>query len=179
MTPLLLYPARNCLGLVGAAGGVDPPAATLPPVRGTLLPAGACGTLYFMDDQLTTAPGRVIGVGGVFFKSAEPGRLQSWYRDNLGMGAAPEGISFHWRRHDQPEIEHQTAWCVFPGDTSYFGPGRAPFMINYIVDDLDAILAKLAAGGGAIDPKREDHEYGRFAWVFDPDGNKIELWEPR
>lgn len=68
---------------------------------------------------------------------------------------------------------------MFPSGSDYFGPGRAPFMINYIVDDMDAILAKLAGNGVRIDPKREDHDYGRFAWIFDPDGNKIELWEPR
>jgi predicted enzyme related to lactoylglutathione lyase len=85
---------------------------------------------------------------------------------------------FHWRAHDQPEVEHLTVWCVFPADTKYFDPSAAPFMINYIVDDLDALLAKLSASGVQIDPKREDYDYGRFAWVFDPDGNKVELWEP-
>ena len=68
---------------------------------------------------------------------------------------------------------------VFPDNTTYFDPSRAPFMINYIVDDLDAILSKLERNGVTIDPKREDYDYGRFAWIFDPDGNKIELWEPR
>ena len=86
---------------------------------------------------------------------------------------------FHWRAFDKPEIEHCTVWRVFPHQSTYFDPSRAPFMINYIVDDLDAILAKLEKNGVEIDPKREDHEHGRFAWIFDSDGNKTELWEPR
>jgi len=122
--------------------------------------------------------GRVVGVGGVFLKSPDDKKLQSWYHDNLGVPQGPNGSMFHWRAHDQPEVEHLTVWSVFPADTNYFDPSAAPFMINYIVDDLDALLAKLSASGVRIDPKREDCDYGRFAWVFDPDGNKIELWEP-
>jgi predicted enzyme related to lactoylglutathione lyase len=119
--------------------------------------------------------GRVIGVGGVFLKSPDKKKLQSWYQDHLGV---PQGSMFHWRAHDNPEVEHLTVWSAFPADTNYFAPSAAPFMINYIVDDLDALLAKLKSSGVEINPKREDSEYGRFAWVFDPDGNKIELWEP-
>jgi predicted enzyme related to lactoylglutathione lyase len=122
--------------------------------------------------------GRVIGIGGVFFKSKENKQLSAWYSENLGIAQDPSGILFKWRLFDQPEVEHCTVWSVFAGDSTYFDPSKAPFMINYIVDDLDAILAKLAANGARIDPKREDHDYGRFAWIFDPDGNKIELWEP-
>jgi|SRR5579862_3030534 len=124
------------------------------------------------------SPGRVIGVGGVFFKSPQKTDLQSWYRDRLGVPLGPHGAMFQWRAHDKPETEHLTIWSVFPADTHYFDPSASTFMINYIVDDLDALLAKLRESGVEIDPKREDVDYGRFAWVFDPDGNKIELWEP-
>lgn len=129
--------------------------------------------------ETTSERGRVIGIGGVFFKSAGPERLNTWYAENLGLAGGAEGVQFKWRAPDSPEVERVTVWCVFPGESTYFGPGTAPFMINYIVDDLDAILAKLARSGARIDPKREDHDYGRFAWIYDPDGNKIELWEPR
>jgi predicted enzyme related to lactoylglutathione lyase len=122
--------------------------------------------------------GRVIGIGGVFFKSKENKQLGAWYSENLGIEQNSWGTLFKWRSFDHPEVEHLTTWSVFPADSTYFDPSKAPFMINYIVDDLDAILAKLAANGARIDPKREDHDYGRFAWIFDPDGNKIELWEP-
>ncbi len=122
--------------------------------------------------------GRVIGIGGVFFKSKENKELGAWYSENLGIEQNSWGTLFKWRSFDHPEVEHLTTWSVFPADSTYFDPSQAPFMVNYIVDDLDAILAKLAQNGARIDPKREDHDYGRFAWIFDPDGNKIELWEP-
>jgi catechol 2,3-dioxygenase-like lactoylglutathione lyase family enzyme len=124
------------------------------------------------------ASGRVIGIGGVFFKSKENKQLGAWYSENLGINQDSSGGLFKWRSFDRPEVEHITAWSVFAADSTYFDPSKAPFMVNYIVDDLDAILAKLAENGTRIDPKREDHDYGRFAWIFDPDGNKIELWEP-
>jgi len=123
--------------------------------------------------------GRVIGIGGVFFKASDKARMLSWYTGNLGFHSGPEGITFRWRSHDQPDAEHLTVWSLFPADSKYFDPSHAPFMINYIVDDLDALLEKLRANSVTIDPKREDYDFGRFAWVYDPEGNKIELWEPK
>ena len=117
--------------------------------------------------------GRVIGVGGVFLKSKDQAGLTSWYSDKLGIEPV-----FKWRSFEDPGVELLTAWSVFEADSNYFEPSTAPFMINYIVDDLDAILTKLSASGVRIDPKRENYDYGRFGWIFDPDGNKIELWEP-
>ena len=122
--------------------------------------------------------GKVIGIGGVFLKSADKARLSAWYAGNLGIQQGDYGSTFEWLSRDTPPQERVTAWNIFPGDSKYFDPSPAPFMINYIVDDLDALLAKLSANGARIDPKREDADYGRFAWVYDPDGNKIELWEP-
>jgi predicted enzyme related to lactoylglutathione lyase len=85
----------------------------------------------------------------------------------------------HWREHENPEREGVTVWALFKKDSDYFNPSRAPFMLNYRVDDLDGLLAALKTEGVAIDPKREDSgDYGRFAWITDPEGNKIELWEP-
>lgn len=123
--------------------------------------------------------GRVIGIGGVFLKAADKAKMISWYTGNLGFQAGAEGITFPWRAHDQPETERLTIWSVFPDTSKYFDPSKAPFMINYLVDDLDALLEKLGKNGVAIDPKREDYDFGRFAWVYDPEGNKIELWEPK
>jgi len=122
--------------------------------------------------------GKVIGIGGVFLKSPDKKRLSAWYADQLGIQQEAYGGHFKWRSFEDPGREHLTTWSVFPVASKYFDPSTAPFMINYIVDDLEAILAKLGANGVSIDPKREDQEYGRFAWVYDPDGNKIELWEP-
>jgi catechol 2,3-dioxygenase-like lactoylglutathione lyase family enzyme len=123
--------------------------------------------------------GKVIGIGGVFLKSPDKKRLSAWYADQLGIAQEAYGGLFQWRSFEDPNREHLTTWSVFPAESTYFDPGGASFMINYIVDDMEAILAKLAANGVSIDPKREDHDYGRFAWVYDPDGNKIELWEPK
>lgn len=123
--------------------------------------------------------GRILGIGGIFFKSADPAKLSGWYAENLRLGETPgQPVMLPWRRHDEPDREQLTVWSLFPDSTDYFAPSSAPFMINYIVDDLDAFLARLEGRGVEIDPKREDYDYGRFAWIFDADGNKIELWEP-
>ena len=132
-----------------------------------------------MATNFPPGPGRILGIGGVFFKSDDPDQARSWYRDKLGIDNGPYGASFPWRSFENPEQEHVTAWSIFPSSSDYFSPSTAPFMINYIVDNLDAFLEKLVAAGVRIDPKREDSDYGRFAWIFDLGGNKIELWEPR
>ena len=123
---------------------------------------------------------RVTGIGGVFFKAKDQKRMNEWYQKHLGLTPGPGGaVVLRWREHDNPDRAGATAWSIFKQDTKYFDPSPAPFMINYRVDDLDALLEALRAEGVEIDPKREDHdEYGRFAWIMDPEGNRIELWEP-
>jgi catechol 2,3-dioxygenase-like lactoylglutathione lyase family enzyme len=121
---------------------------------------------------------RVTGIGGIFIKSHDPRSLGLWYRDHLGVPYKEgEGGGFSWK--DDPKVdEGMSVFNVFSQDTTYFQPSTAPFMINFRVDDLDGLLAKLSSEGVRIDPKREDADYGRFAWIYDPDGNKIELWQP-
>jgi len=85
---------------------------------------------------------------------------------------------FEWREADDSQRKGMTVWAVFPRDTKYFDPSRSGFMINYRVDDLDALLDTLKKEGVEIDPHREDYDYGRFAWIMDPEGNRVELWEP-
>jgi predicted enzyme related to lactoylglutathione lyase len=123
---------------------------------------------------------KVTGLGGVFFKAENPGKQYEWYQKHLGIVSESDGSGaiFHWRQADDPKQRGMTVWSVFPRDTAYFGPGPSPFMVNYQVDDLDALLVRLAAEGVEIDPKRENHDYGKFAWIVDPEGNRIELWEP-
>ena len=122
--------------------------------------------------------GRILGIGGIFFKSANQQQMREWYGKHLGLADKGGGVMMPWREKDNPEKEHVTVWTVFPGNTKYFEPSQAAFMVNYIVDDLDALLERLQKEGVKIDPKRQDADYGRFAWIYDPDGNKIELWQP-
>jgi catechol 2,3-dioxygenase-like lactoylglutathione lyase family enzyme len=121
--------------------------------------------------------GRIIGIGGIFFKSANRDQMREWYSKHLGLADKGGGAMLPWREHDDPQKKHVTVWTIFPASTDYF-PATQPFMINYIVDDLDALLDRLKLEGVKIDPKRMDESYGRFAWIYDADGNKIELWQP-
>lgn len=126
----------------------------------------------------TEQRGRVLGIGGIFFKSANPDQMREWYSEHLGLADEGQGAMFPWREHGDPQREHVTVWTVFSASSNYFDPSHAPFMINYIVDDLDPLLDRLKEKGVKIDPKRIDESYGRFAWIYDLDGNKIELWQP-
>ena len=121
---------------------------------------------------------RVTGIGGVFFKARDREALLAWYREHLGIESDEYGFAFDWRDTGGPDRPGYTVWGPFKHDTTYFEPSTAPFMINFRVDDLDALLAKLRAAGVDVDDRVEDHRYGRFGWVMDPEGNKIELWEP-
>ena len=121
---------------------------------------------------------RVTGIGGIFFKARDREALLDWYREHLGIKSDEYGFAFDWRETGGPGKPGYTVWGPFKHDTKYFEPSTASFMINFRVDDLDALLAKLRASGVEVDDKVEDHEYGRFGWVMDPEGNKIELWEP-
>jgi catechol 2,3-dioxygenase-like lactoylglutathione lyase family enzyme len=122
--------------------------------------------------------GRILGIGGIFFKSANRKQLQEWYAKHLGLANGGHGVMLPLREKDNPASEYTTVWNIFPATTKYFEPGPASFMVNYIVDDLEALLDRPAKEGVHIDPKRQNESYGRFAWIYDSDGNKIELWEP-
>lgn len=122
---------------------------------------------------------RVTGIGGVFFKARDPKALGAWYRDNLGLDVSEwGGVVFQWQTPEYPQPDGSTIWSIFPADSKYFAPSESPFMINFRVDDLDAMLASLRAKGCAVDEKQQDSEYGKFGWVMDPEGNRVELWQP-
>jgi len=125
----------------------------------------------------TEQRGRILGIGGIFFKSANRDQMRDWYSKHLGLADKGEGAMLRWRQHDNPQTEQVTVWTIFPSSTDYFAPGQA-LMINYLVDDLDALLDRLKQEGVKIDENRMNESFGRFAWIYDLDGNKIELWEP-
>lgn len=121
---------------------------------------------------------RVTGIGGVFFKAKDPKALAEWYRVHLGLNVeAWGGVAFRWA-DDNANGDGTTAWNIFKDDTAYFAPGTAGFMINYRVEDLHALLAALKAEGCKVEDKIDESEYGKFGWVVDPEGNKVELWQP-
>ena len=122
---------------------------------------------------------RVTGIGGIFFKADNPDRLYAWYEKHLGLKGNPgEGIVFRWPDPEDGGKSGSTVFAIFPRDTKYFEPGRGDLMMNFRVNDLDGLLANLRAEGVEVDPRQENYDYGRFAWIMDPEGNRIELWEP-
>ena len=120
---------------------------------------------------------RVTGIGGVFLRSKDSKRLSAWYAEQLGLPVNDWGVSFDWK-DEVPAGTGATAWSTFAEDTQYFGDEPRQVMINYRVDDLDALLTQLAAAGVWIDANRQNESYGRFAWIKDCDGNRVELWQP-
>ncbi|MHA2025275.1 MAG: VOC family protein [Candidatus Thorarchaeota archaeon] len=119
----------------------------------------------------------VRGIGGVFFRSKNPKTLQKWYEEKLGLKPDEGGyIYFMWKDLKAPGY---TLWAPFPEDTNYFGESGADSMINFVVSDIEQFFESLKEKGVKVDERGiEMTEQGRFAWIFDPEGNKIELWEP-
>jgi len=122
---------------------------------------------------------KVTGIGGVFFKSKSPKDVMAWYRDHLGFDVSEwGGATFEWRDKDNPERVGQTLFTAFKEDTKKFEPATGSYMLNLHVADLPALLAQLRKDGVEIVGDMQDSEYGKFAWVMDPEGRKIELWQP-
>ena len=122
---------------------------------------------------------RVTGIGGIFFKAKDAPALQAWYRQHLGIDVKPwGGAAFDWTDADGQPTGGTTAWSIASDGSDQFAPSTASFMVNYRVDDLHALLAALKAEGCSVVDKTDDSEYGKFGWVVDPEGNKVELWEP-
>jgi predicted enzyme related to lactoylglutathione lyase len=124
----------------------------------------------------------VLGIGGIFFKANDPEKLAAWYQEHLGLKLEDYGgVTF--RENDVatlPASKRQTylVWSPFPADTDYFAPSEKPFMINFRVADLDALLTRLRAEGVTVDDRTEKSDFGYFGWIMDPEGNRVELWEP-
>jgi predicted enzyme related to lactoylglutathione lyase len=122
---------------------------------------------------------RVTGIGGLFFKAKDPAAMRGWYERHLGIpNMSKYGGVFEWRKEESPEETGYTVWNAFPEDTAYLKPSQKPFMFNFRVENLEALLEILEKEGVEIVGEMETFDYGKFAWIMDPEGNKIELWEP-
>lgn len=122
---------------------------------------------------------KVTGIGGVFFKSDDPKAMNEWYAKNLGLPTSAYGTTFEWRQADNPAIKGSTSWCTFPKDTEYFNPSVKPFMINYRVENLVELIVELRKENVTIVDEIAEYDYGNFVHILDPEGNIIELWEPK
>jgi predicted enzyme related to lactoylglutathione lyase len=122
---------------------------------------------------------RVTGIGGIFFKAKDPVALRAWYQQHLGLDVqAWGGAAFSWADDEGQPTVGTTIWSVAGEEAASFAPGQATFMVNYRVENLDALVAVLREEGCNVLGAPEASEYGKFAWVLDPEGNKVELWEP-
>ncbi len=122
---------------------------------------------------------RVTGIGGIFFKARDPAALGAWYRKHLGLAVEDwGGVAFRWAGEDNPSGTGRTIWSPFAADSSYFAPSEAGFMVNFRVHDLHDLLTALREEGCEVTGEPQESEYGKFGWVIDPEGNKIELWQP-
>lgn len=137
----------------------------------------AAVALTMQGVAMAEQPGHVTGIGGVFVKSKDPKALAQWYRDVLGLDVKPWGgaaVPF-----DAPGHPPKVSWTAFPETGDYMSPSTREFMINFAVDDMDAMVARLTAHGVPILKRDDNDPFGRFAWIQDPDGTKIELWQPK
>ncbi len=122
---------------------------------------------------------KVTGLGGVFFKCQNPKDMNEWYAKNLGIAVGDYGATFEWRHEDNPEKKGTTAWSTFPETTKYFNPSTKPFMINYRVENLVELMEELKKANVTIVDAIAEYDYGKFLHIMDPEGNIIELWEPK
>jgi predicted enzyme related to lactoylglutathione lyase len=122
---------------------------------------------------------KVTGLGGIFFKCEDPQKISQWYQKHLGLSkTAGNSILFEWKKMDGGDEPSTTVWSPFKESSTYFAPSSKEFMFNFIVEDLAALMEELKKEGVQVVGEMQEHEYGKFGWIIDPEGNKIELWEP-
>ncbi len=140
--------------------------------------------LAFLFNNLTTTSEEIItmkkvtGIGGIFFRCEDPNAMKDWYRDHLGFDTDEYGTNFEWRQGADSSKYGFTQWSPFSDDTKYFKPSDKEFMINYRVENIEWLVEELKKGGVEILDEIETYDYGKFVHIVDPEGNKIELWEP-
>ena len=130
------------------------------------------------NNSNTTKMKKVTGIGGIFFKCKDPNKMNEWYKTHLGFDTSQYGTTFEWRQEADPTKKGATQWSTFAETTKYFEPSTKDFMINYRVENLEALVEQLKNEGVTIVDKIEDSDYGKFVHIIDAEGNKVELWEP-
>lgn len=121
---------------------------------------------------------KITGIGGIFFKCKDVAAMNEWYAQNLGMPAGEHGTAFLWKEEDAPDKTGMTLWSPFPADSKYFEPSGKDFMINYRVENIEALVEELKSKGVNVTDEIKTYDYGKFVHLLDPEGNAIELWEP-
>ena len=136
------------------------------------------GFKSIITNQKTNAMKKVTGIGGVFFKAKDPKKITEWYQKHLGLDTNPYGATFEWYESAESTKKAQTQWTPFDEKSKYFEPSTKDFMINYRVENLEALVEELKKEGVTIVDKMEVFDYGKFIHILDAEGNKIQLWEP-
>ena len=131
------------------------------------------------NNSNTTTMKKVTGIGGIFFKCKDPNKIREWYKTHLGFDTDQYGANFEWREAADSTKKGSTQWSPFADTTTYFEPSTKDFMINYRVENLEALVEQLKNEGVTIVDKIEDSDYGKFVHIIDVEGNKIQLWEPK
>lgn len=135
-------------------------------------------TLNFGNSMAQEKKGKIVGLGGVFFKAEDPAALKKWYTEKMGLECDQYGHLFTWIQDIESKKTGTTQWSIFDARTKYFDPSKKDYMINYRVENLAELLEELKKQGVQVVGGIDEFEYGKFAWVMDPEGNKLELWEP-
>lgn len=136
-------------------------------------------TIIASQNKNTIKMKKVTGIGGIFFKCKDPKKVTEWYQKHLGLNTNPYGATFEWYEGVDSTKKGQTQWTLFPETTKYFEPSTKDFMINYRVENLEALVEELKKDGVTIVDKIETYDYGKFVHILDAEGNKIQLWEPK
>ena len=139
----------------------------------------AFNSILTSQNKDTSKMKKVTGIGGIFFKCKDPKAMTEWYQKHLGLNTNPYGASFEWYEEPDSTKKAQTQWTPFAETTKYFAPSTKDFMINYRVENLEALVEELTKEGVTIVDKIESYDYGKFVHILDAEGNKIELWEPK
>lgn len=138
----------------------------------------AFNSIITSQNKKTTTMKKVTGIGGIFFKCKDPNKMREWYHNHLGLNTNQYGASFEWYEGSDSTKKGLTQWNPFPETTKYFEPSTKDFMINYRVDNLEALAEELKKNGVTIVDAIETYDYGKFVHILDAEGNKVQLWEP-